>query len=73
MNNEQKDRFTQIYKNLLKIYADCDELKRSASSLTAVGLDIGEKISGDVESVIALSEEIGNILTDIQRECDHAN
>lgn len=73
MNIDQKNRFSQIYKNLLKIYADCDELSKSAAALSAVGLDIGEKISGDVQSVLALSAEIDEIITDIQREHDHAD
>ena len=73
MTNEQKDRFTQIWKNLLKIYADTDELKKSAAALTTVGLDIGETIDGNAESVLALAEEIDEILTDLKREHDHAN
>ena len=73
MTNEQRERFSQIWKNLLKIYADCDELKKSATTLTTVGLNIGEEISGNIESVIALSEEIDSLLVDIKRKHDNAD
>ncbi len=73
MNNEQKTRFAQIYRNLLKIYADCDEIKASASSLKAVGLSIGETIDENAESILDLAGEIDEILTDLKREYDNAD
>ena len=73
MTNEQNQRFQQVYRNLLKIYADCGALKKSAASLSDVGLDIGEPIDGNAESVLALAGEIDEILTDIQREHDNAD